>query len=330
MARYGFGNRAFGTTPFGESDWCKIVLYDELPGDVRQQDVDAGGPYLKFVEAMCPSFTWLKRHLDRFKYITNPREIREDLLLYLGENFGIEVDLAEPLGYQRMRAGLAARWNIIKGILESYVVLCRVHGFEVDVHPLWWDGIKYLTTPPVVGGESPTYQRTVSTDTRYKIWLKCAPAEPSSVVITIAGNTITDDGDGKLLVGLTEVGTIDYGWGYADLTLTGVVAGAPKATYQSVVGGCVETCRKCKTHRIRLEITTGAIGGQSELTIADAFKRMWRKIGLDTGDGVVPIHVELEYIMAEDTAVASIGHRYDILADSDVSADSGFRAEVVS
>ena len=139
MARYGFGNRGFGTTPWGESDWCKIVLYDELPDEVRQQDIDAGGPYLMFVQSMCPSFTWLKRHLDRFKTLTNPRKIRPDLLLYLGENFGITVDLAEPLEYQRMRVGLAARWNIIKGTIESYVVLCQVHGFEVDVQSLWCD-----------------------------------------------------------------------------------------------------------------------------------------------------------------------------------------------
>lgn len=329
MARYGFGNRGFGTTPFGESDWCKIILYDELPDEIRQQDVDAGDPYLNFVLAMCPSFTWLKRHLDRFRYITNPRKIREDLLLYLGENFGITVDLAEPLDYQRMRVGLAARWNIIKGTLESYVVLCRVHGFEVDVQGLWWNGSSYQVTPPSIGGEFSTYERTEPGNTRYRIWLGCAPVEPNTVVISVGAVVITDDGDGNLTGAGVASGTIDYGWGYIDVTLSGSVTGAPISSYQSVVGGCMETCHKCRTHRIRLDITPGEIGGQDELSITDAFQRMWQKIGLDSGDGVVPIHVELEYLMVEDEVVLSIGHRYDIMKDGDVVADSGMRAEVV-
>lgn len=324
MPYYGFGFRPFGEHPFGEVDWAYIVLWEELPPDVKEQDAAQGYPYRTFVKGMAPSFQWMRNHLQRFKTIIDPRSIRRDMLLWFGQNFGIEVDLAEPEGYQRARLALAARWNIVKGTVESYIVLCRVHGFEVTVTGLWWNGTDLTTVPPFVYREGPTHTRTVPADTRYQIWLGCAPMRPGSLDMDIGTVTdIADDGAGNVTGTGVASGTIDYGWGYIDVTLTGVITGDPIANYASVVGGCAETCNKCRTHRIRLDIVPGDIGGQTELTIGEAFQRLYRKLGVHSGDGVIPVHVELEYSTLSGNPILSVGNRFDIIVGDVIALDKG-------
>ncbi len=338
MPNYGFGYSNFGNSPFGGVNWCKIVLYDEMPESLREQDAEAGYPYRNFIDGMCPNFEWLRKYIQRFKNLTDPWEIRKDLLQYFAMNFGIDIDLAEPEQFQRMRSSLAARWNIIKGTVDSYVVLCRVHGFEVNVIPLWWDGENYQQTEPHILNETPTYTITdVSGDSRYRIWLKCSPCKPSTfegyVVLSGGGGTVTFQDDGSGIVDVTAPlyltqGTIDYGWGYVDFTLGGTRTEVPIVSYTSIVGGC--NCVKCKTNKIQLQITPGTIGGQNELTITEAFQRLYEKLGVNNGNGVIPVHVELYQIDANGSMVISIGNRYDILPADDYVVDTGLRWEFVS
>lgn len=333
MPNYGFGYRDFGNHPFGGVDWCQIVLWEEMPEQMRDQDEEVGYPYKNFIEAMCPSFEWLRKYIERFRTLTDARDIRHDLLEYFAQNFGIDIDLAEPEEYQRTRANLAARWNIIKGTVESYIVLCRVHGFEVDVIPLWWDGDDYYADAPHILNEEPTFTTTtVSGDTKYRIWLKCSPSEPSTIDGSIGVVSFTDNGSGVLssVHGDFISGTIDYGWGYIEILLDGSYSNTPQISYDSVVGGCVDTCRKCKTHRLKLQITPGAIGGQDELTISEAFQRLYQKLGVSTGDGVIPIHVELFQVDVAGEITISIGHRYDILEGDLHTVDTGLRWELVT
>ena len=323
MPDNGFGHGPFGHGPFGKADWARIVLWDELPVKFRERDEESGGYFRKFVFSLCPSFNWLRDHIAKFKDLTDPRQIRHDLLEYLAGNFGISIDLAEPEEYQRMRTALATRWNLIKGLNESYVVLCRVHGFEAQVLSLWWDGSRYLEdNPPTILREAPTYSKEDlgGGDSKYKIWLTCNPVEPSSLTLRIGATTITDDGDGAL-VGVT--GTIDYGWGFIYIpTITETAA--PSADYDSEAGGCVSSCGRCLTHRIRLVITPGTIGGQTELTITEAFQRLWDKLRSE----VKPVHVEFESLTIADAATVSIGFRYDVIPADEEIVDTGLRWEL--
>jgi hypothetical protein len=326
MPGYGFGNRPFGNFPFGDADWCKIVLYDEMQDFVKEQDEEAGGAYLKFVEAMCPSFEFLRRHISRFRTLQSPRQIREDLLVFFAENFGIEIDQAEPLDFRRTRASLAARWNIIKGTVDAYTVLARVHGFEVTVVPLWWDGTEFSEAEPVVFNELSEHTITSPVGgTRYQVRLGHPPVRKSTVSVRVGPILATDDG----LEGMTGTdvlsGTIDYGWGYIDMLLNGPHSEAPLATYNSRVGGCPTTAAKCKTHRLRLDVVPGAdIAGQSDLTISEAFSRLYGKF-----EDTRPIHVEFAFDDLEASAILNLGHHFDILSSDEVPADTGVRWEIV-
>lgn len=328
MGRYGFGEDPFGESPFGDVDYAKIVLWDELPPEIKDDDERNGGGYRAFVEAMAPNYQWLRNHIYRFRYMTDPRQIRHDLLNWFGQNFGIKVDLAEPEAYQRMRANLAARWNIIKGTVDSYTVLCRVHGFEVNVIPLWWTGSEYSETPPEIYGEASAATMTVDGgNATFTIRFNCYPIEPGTISLrfrTFIGSTftVTDDGVGGWN---GYSGSIDYGWGYATIVFPVLTNAFLNANYESVVGGCSSACVKCKTHRLRLRVVPGDIAGQDELTIEDAFKRLYEKLGVVSGDGVIPVFVELEQLGISGSTVLSIGYHYDTLEADVYTVDYGLK-----
>ena len=150
----GFGMDPFGVTPFGDVDWAKVVLWDELPEEKRREDEEAGGWYKKFATAMMPSFNQLRFLIYKsHEHTLSPRKARKDLLRYIAAQFGIIPDLDEPEAYQRTKIEIAGRWRLIKGTNEAYKVLCAIHGFRVVVQELWWDGVKYTTDTPTISGE---------------------------------------------------------------------------------------------------------------------------------------------------------------------------------
>jgi len=150
----GFGHQPFGHHPFGHTDWAHIVLWDELEERVREEDFEAGGWFYKFISALMPMFNNLITLISRYQdWVVDPRTTRKDLLKRLANNFGVVLDLSEPEDYQRMAIEIAGRLRFIKGWRESYEILCRIHGFEVDVKELWWDGEKYTENPPRVTNE---------------------------------------------------------------------------------------------------------------------------------------------------------------------------------
>lgn len=146
----GFGDEPFGDFPFGDSDWVYTVLWDELPEEKKEEDLAAGGYFQKFVTALMPSFDELRRLIHGANdYVLDPFKARADLLNYLAQKFGIVLDLAEPEYFQRTRIAIAGRWRLIKGTEESFKVLCAVHGFDVVVTELWWNGTHYTEAPLV-------------------------------------------------------------------------------------------------------------------------------------------------------------------------------------
>ena len=330
MPLHGFGQGGFGHTQFGNINWCKVVLWDELDDKLRADDLASGGAYLKFVESMAPSFNYLRAHISRFRQLMDPATIRHDLLLYFASNFGITIDLAEPEAYQRMRADLAMRWNLIKGEEEAYVVLCRVHGFEVTVVPLWWNGDSYVEGAPEIVRESSASSVVVDGGSQvFTIRPTCYPIEPGTITLRFDNvgtpYSVTDyvdpvDGLGKW-TGYS--GSIDYGWGYLEITIPNLTDTFLDASYTSVAGGCVDSCIRCKTHRIRLDIVPGDIAGQDQLTITDAFQRLYKKLGVYDGNGVIPVHVELAYDILSGTAVLSLNNHFDVIDGDVIPLDGG-------
>jgi len=150
----GFAHSPMGNFPFGHADWAETVLWDELPEETKQEDLDAGGYYYKFVTALMPAFNELQRLVyGSKKYLIDPATVRGDLLKYVASKFGIILDFAEPEAYQRTRVEIAGRWRLIKGKREAYEVLCAIHGFNVDIKEVWWTGTEYSTAGPTTYNE---------------------------------------------------------------------------------------------------------------------------------------------------------------------------------
>jgi hypothetical protein len=151
---YGFGHFPFGHETFGHANWAYVVLWEELPEDKKQEDLDAGGWYEKFCRCLVPPFNELKFLIYKsHDYVIDPRTARKDLLRYIAGNFGIVPDLDEPEEFQRTKIEIAGRWRLIKGTTDAYKVLCAIHGFSVDVYDIWTDGESYTTTGPNVSDE---------------------------------------------------------------------------------------------------------------------------------------------------------------------------------
>lgn len=151
---HGFGHGAFGERTFGEVDWARVVLWEELPEDKKQEDLDEGGKYYDFVTSLMPSFNELKTLIYKsHEHLIDPDTVRIDLLNYVARNFGITLDLAEPEAYQRTQVEIAGRWRLIKGTDTSYEILCAIHGFNVEVKEMWWNGSTYTETGPEVTNE---------------------------------------------------------------------------------------------------------------------------------------------------------------------------------
>ena len=152
----GFGHSAFGAEgdTFGHANWGRAVLWEELPSEVKQQDLDAGGWYYKFATSLVPSFNELKTLVEKSQQkLLDPRTARADLLEWLAMQFGIIPDLAEPESSQRLKIEMVGRWRLIKGTEEAYKVLCAIHGFNVEVKELWWDGENLTEYPSSVSNE---------------------------------------------------------------------------------------------------------------------------------------------------------------------------------
>jgi hypothetical protein len=113
---------------------------------MQQQDADSGGYYEKFVRALCLPMNRLRVLINNFSSLTNPLEVRLDLLRYYSASFGLETDTVEAETFQRSAADIYGRFRFIKGVSQSFVVLARVHGFEATVQELWFDGTSLSAT----------------------------------------------------------------------------------------------------------------------------------------------------------------------------------------
>jgi hypothetical protein len=150
----GFGQEPFGEMPFGNTDWCYHVLYDELPSQMQQQDQDEGGLYEAFVKAASIPINRMRELASGFdSSMRDPIRIRIDLLQYYASRFGIDVDPELREDVRRMRVDIFSRYRLIKGTRESIVVLARIHGFDLTLSELWWNGTTYIETSPVISWE---------------------------------------------------------------------------------------------------------------------------------------------------------------------------------
>jgi len=153
LTSHGFGHQPFGDRPFGHDDWAYMVLYESLPEHYIEEDANNDYLYQKFITAISQSFNEMQALIQRYTTLSNPDEIRTDLIKHLADNFGVEIDDYNPDDYQRMAIKIATRFNIIKGTVKSFETLAAIYGFDVEVTELWWDGTDYTSEEPWILNE---------------------------------------------------------------------------------------------------------------------------------------------------------------------------------
>lgn len=155
--------------------------------------------------------------------------------------------------------------------------------------------------------------------------VNCWPIVPGTLRISsddgVTSLLLIDDGIGNLTG--DGSGTVDYSSGVVscDFSLPLPVSGTPiLASYEGVEGGCSDGgCGKCATNKIKLDLVPGAITGQGEIAISDAWVRLLEKIERD----VKPIHVEIITESFVETYFWSVGHRFDVIPADEESLDAG-------
>ena len=152
--------------------------------------------------------------------------------------------------------------------------------------------------------------------------VNCWPIVPGTLTITasdgVETKTFTDDGDGNLIG--DGSGTVDYGWGILNIIFSlPVLASGTEifATYESREGGCYNSCGRCATQKLRLNIVPASISGQGDIVIGEAWNRLMKKIRRD----VLPAHVELINEVFEESYIWQIGHRFDIIKSDEEQLD---------
>jgi len=155
--------------------------------------------------------------------------------------------------------------------------------------------------------------------------LACWPIIPGSIVIIADdGNPahykeLIDNGDGTLSG--DGNGVVDYSYGMIEINFSSPLPDSGTeilANYDSREGGCVDACGKCATNKLRLNLSPGAISGQGDIAVSDAWIRLLDKIQRD----VLPYHVELITNEYTETYLWQVGHRFDIIPSDEEPVDS--------
>ena len=311
---YGFGHGGFGSTSFGAADWARIVLWDELPSNIRADDEAAGGAFREFVTALMPSFRWLTDHIERFRSVIEFDQARPELLRYVADAFGIRLDLEQPVDFQRLRLSLLARWNVIKGTEEAIRAVGKCYGFDVDVYRVFagCDGTE-VSEPVNVGAEKSDYSVSGSGPYDMLIEFGNTDLEPGTVSIQVGSTFYQDDGQGGF-VGAN--GVVEYGAGVAKLE--GLAATAqPYSSYNCEPGHCCS----CLTDQVLVvAYPSDELVESEQLNAEDAYRRMLQAMESDT----VSAYARLVGLLYDGADTLDLAYLYDTTGDG-VAVDSGLR-----
>lgn len=136
----GFGHGSFGHFPFGRADYGNEVVIKTFAAELLDDPTDPTGVnqrLLHYLNLIKDSVNRVKTAIDEIPDQIDFDQVREDLIVYLGRTYGVEIDDAEPADFRRSLVGGAILFYRIKGTLESYKIRGKISGFDVDVFQLY-------------------------------------------------------------------------------------------------------------------------------------------------------------------------------------------------
>ena len=133
----GFGFQPFGKFPFGRSDFGRNNLERSVPDTYLEDDAEHGDRLRHFLELGRERLNFLYKNVENVGTLVDPNAIRDDILRYLGRNYGQEIDDAEPIEFARSLVNNAILLYQIKGTRDSYRVRGKISGFDVTVYNLY-------------------------------------------------------------------------------------------------------------------------------------------------------------------------------------------------
>lgn len=136
----GFGHGSFGKFPFGKADFGDEVVIRTFADELLEDEDDPTGVnrrLLNYLTLIKNSANRVKGAIDAIPDQIDFDKVRDDLIVYLGRSFGVEIDDAEPPDFRRSLVGGAILFYRIKGTLESYKIRGKISGFDVSVFQLF-------------------------------------------------------------------------------------------------------------------------------------------------------------------------------------------------
>jgi hypothetical protein len=74
----GFGTGKMGLDAFGQTNFARKILLENLPGMYLEEDINQGFIFTKFIESLYPHTNEFRNYLDKFPLIRSPEDIPTD------------------------------------------------------------------------------------------------------------------------------------------------------------------------------------------------------------------------------------------------------------
>jgi len=78
----GFGEGKMGLDPFGQTNFARKILLENLPDIYKEEDIKQGFLFTKFIQSLYPNTNEFRNYLDRFPMIRSPEDIPTDEILF--------------------------------------------------------------------------------------------------------------------------------------------------------------------------------------------------------------------------------------------------------
>lgn len=152
----GFGHSKFGTGPFGISDVGTDTVINTFPVEYLEDAVSPGQDpmddsvnlLLQMLKTYSRMVNTGRSFVDNMTQLVDYETAPDNILLLLGQNFGLDIDSNDPEFLKRSFVANASQWLQIKSTDEGYSVRGLASGFIVIVQNFWRIDTSYIPYIP--------------------------------------------------------------------------------------------------------------------------------------------------------------------------------------
>ena len=141
----GFGHSKFGNSLFGKSDIGTDLIVNSFPTEALEDATPQGADpmddsqnlLLQMLKTYARMVNVARDNVDSMVELVDYETAPANILIKLGETFGLDIDQNDPDFLKRSFVAHASQWLQIKSSVEGYSVRGLASGFLVTVNNFW-------------------------------------------------------------------------------------------------------------------------------------------------------------------------------------------------